>query len=47
MEGDVFTQDFIDNFLEYKRIRRSTRSACARTPTSSSSTTTSEGSSSA
>jgi glutamine synthetase len=41
-EGDVFTPDLIETWIDYKREpTRSTRSACARTRTSSSCTTTS------
>ena len=47
LEGDVFTADLIATYIDYKRATRSTRSACGRTRTSSSCTTTSRRSGSA
>ena len=42
LRGDVFTKDVITTWIEYKRSASSTRCACARCRTSSSSTTISE-----
>ena len=42
LEGGVFTEDVIETWLDYKRRRSWTRSACVRTRTSSASTTTSD-----
>ena len=39
LKGDVFTQDFLDTWIEYKRKKKSTPCACGRIPTSSRSTT--------
>ena len=41
-EGDVFTPDLIETWIDYKRTKRSCPCSCARTRTSSSSTTTSK-----
>ena len=40
LEGGVFTPDLIEMWIDLKRRTRSTRSACARTRTSSRCTTT-------